>query len=66
MRAFFTIERRKTMAKPKQSGPVETYRVLQPLRHNLKHYVVGETVELAKEDAKPLLGLKVVEAIKAD
>jgi len=55
------------MAKQKQNvGPVEAYRVLKPLRHNLKHYIVGETVELTKEDAKPLLALKVVEAIKAE
>jgi len=55
------------MAKQKQSvGPVEAYRVLQPLRHNLKHYSAGETVELTKEDAKPLLDLKVVAAIKAE
>jgi hypothetical protein len=54
------------MAKQKQSGPAEKYRVLQALRHNGKHYVAGETVELTREDAKPLLGLKVVEPSKTE
>jgi hypothetical protein len=54
------------MAKAKKEGPKQAYLVVKPLRHDQKHYYPKSHVELTAEEAKPLLEIGVIEAIKGE
>lgn len=56
------------MARKKEETPKETtsHRVLQNLRHDGKHYNPKSTVELAADEAAPLIRAKVVEPILSE
>lgn len=50
-------------AKPKKTAQkaAALYRVIEPLTHDGKAYLIGEDVEIGEKDAQTLLDLEVIE-----